>query len=73
MVYFDRAIATARNRKQRSLELRALISLYRLERSQADLKRIDRVRMQLAQISDSFTEGFDTPDLVEARALVVRP
>jgi hypothetical protein len=29
--------------------------------------------MQLAQTSDSFTEGFDTPDLVEARALVVRP
>jgi predicted ATPase len=73
VLHFDRAIATARNRKQRSLELRALISLCRLVRSQADLKEIDRVRMQLAQTSDSFTEGFDTPDLVEARALVVRP
>jgi hypothetical protein len=66
-------MATARNRKQRSLELRALISLYRLKRSQADLKGIDRVHMQLAQTADSFTEGFDTPDLVEARALLVRP
>jgi hypothetical protein len=49
-----------------------LLSLYRLERSQADLKGGDRIRMQLAQTSDSFTEGFDTPDLIEARALVVR-
>jgi predicted ATPase len=72
-VHFDRAIATARSRKQRSLELRGLISLYRLLRTKTDAKRTDDVRVQLARMCNSFTEGFDTPDLVEGRALVVCP
>ena len=34
------------------------------------LKPNDETRRQLSQVYESFQEGFETPDLVEARALV---
>ena len=64
---FRRAITTARERHAKSLELRAATSLSRLWRDQG--KRIE-ARDLLAPIYGWFTEGFDTPDLKEAKALL---
>jgi class 3 adenylate cyclase/predicted ATPase len=58
-------IAAAQNAK--SLELRAATSLARLWRDQG---RIAEARSELAPVYDWFTEGFDTPGLVEARDLL---
>ena len=57
----------ARQQRARSLELRAVMSVVRLYQSQG--KR-EEARGLLAQIYDSFTEGFDTTDLREAKALI---
>jgi DNA-binding SARP family transcriptional activator len=61
------AIEVARGQCARSLELRATVSLSRLLRQQG--KR-EEARQMLAQIYGWFTEGFDTPDLQEAKALL---
>jgi class 3 adenylate cyclase/predicted ATPase len=62
------ALELSRAQKARMLELRAAISLCRLARSREE--RGDRG--VLAAVYGSFTEGFDTPELVEARALLDR-
>jgi predicted ATPase len=64
---FQQAIEIARRQGARSLELRAATSLARLWSSQG--KR-DEARQLLAPVYGWFSEGFDTPDLVEARALL---
>ncbi|MFB0534291.1 MAG: hypothetical protein ACETWR_04845 [Anaerolineae bacterium] len=51
----------------KSWELRATVSLCRLWQQQG---RMDEARQMLAEIYGWFTEGFDTPDLQEARALL---
>ena len=56
----------ARRQKARSLELRAVSSLSRLYRQQ-DKK--EEAHQMLAEIYGWFTEGFDTVDLREAKAL----
>ena len=61
------AIKTAREQSARSLELRAATSLARLWRDQG--KR-DEARDLLAPVYGWFTEGFDTRDLKEAKALL---
>ncbi len=61
------ALAIARHQKARSLELRAATSLAGLWRAEG--KR-DEARELLAPIYGWFTEGFDTPDLKEATALL---
>jgi predicted ATPase len=61
------AIEIARNQTAKSFELRATISLARLL---AKLGRCDEARAQLAEIYGWFTEGFDTPDLKDAKALL---
>jgi len=64
---FRRAIEIARARQARSLELRAVMSLSRLL---ARLGQRDDAREMLAEIYRWFTEGFDTKDLREAKALL---
>ena len=61
------AIAIAQSQKARSFELRAATSLARLWRDQG---RGAEARDLLAPIYSWFTEGFDTPDLKEAKALL---
>ena len=65
--YFERALTIARAQKTRSWELRGAMSMARLWRDQG--KR-EQARNLLAPIYERFTEGFDTLDLKEARALL---
>jgi predicted ATPase len=65
--YFERALAVARAQQAKSWELRVATSLARLWRDQG--KR-DEPHDLLAPIYGWFTEGFDTLDLKEARALL---
>ncbi len=64
---FRHAIEVARGQEARSWELRATTSLARLLREQG---RGAEGREMLAAIYGWFTEGFDTPDLVEAKRLL---
>jgi predicted ATPase len=64
---FRRAIDLAREYGSTSLELRAAVDLARLL---CDRGRRDEARTELSAIYSRFTEGFDTPDLTEARALL---
>jgi len=65
--YFDRALAVARQQQAKSWELRAAMSMARLWRDQG--KR-EEAREILAPVYGWFTEGFDTRDLKEAKALL---
>jgi predicted ATPase len=65
--YFERALAVARAQQAKSWELRAAMSMARLWRDQG--KR-DEARELLAPIYGWFTEGFDTLDLKQAKALL---
>jgi predicted ATPase len=65
--YFERAVAVARKQKARSRELRAATSMARLWREQG--KR-QQARELLAPIYGWFSEGFDTLDLKEAKAVL---
>ena len=64
---FLQALDIARHQQARSLELRAAVSLSRLWQQQG--KR-DEARELLVPIYGWFTEGFDTVDLQEAKALL---
>jgi DNA-binding winged helix-turn-helix (wHTH) protein/predicted ATPase len=64
---FQHALAVARHQQAKSLELRAAMSLARLWQRQG--KRIE-ARQVLAPVYSWFTEGLDTADLQEARALL---
>jgi predicted ATPase len=64
--YFERALAVARKQQAKSWELRAAMSMARLWRDQG---RRDAARDLLAPVYNWFTEGFDTLDLKEAKAL----
>jgi class 3 adenylate cyclase/predicted ATPase len=66
-VYFERALAVAREQQAKSWELRAAMSMARLWRDQG---KQEEARELLAPIYDWFTEGFDTRDLNEAKALL---
>jgi predicted ATPase len=64
---FERALAVARTQQAKSWELRAAMSLARLWRDQG---KMQEARGLLAPICGWFTEGFDTRDLKEAKALL---
>jgi class 3 adenylate cyclase/predicted ATPase len=64
---FRTALTIARRQGSRGFELRAAVSLARLLRTQ---QRQDEARDLLAPIYSWFTEGFDTPDLHEAKRLL---
>ena len=64
---FHQAIAIAQNQQAKSLALRASTSLARLWQQQG--KRQEAYDL-LAPVYGWFTEGFDTPDLKEAKALL---
>ena len=66
-VNFLDAIALARHQSAKLFELRAATSLARLWRDQG---KIAEAQSLLAPIYDWFTEGFDAPDLIEAKALL---
>jgi predicted ATPase len=65
--HFERAIAIARAQKAKSWEPRAATSLARLRRDQG---RHGEARSLLAPVYCWFTEGFDTQDLKDAKALL---
>ena len=62
-----RGVATASRQKARLLELRASMGLARLWRDQG---KVQEARELLAPVYGWFTEGFDTRDLKDAKALL---
>src|SRR5262249_29235169 len=64
---FLKAIEIARRQQAKSLELRATVSLARLWQQQSKKEEAHRM---LVEIYGCFTEGFDTKDLQEAKALL---
>jgi predicted ATPase len=64
---FHKAIDIARQQQAKSLELRSVMSLARLWQQQG--KKAE-ARQMLSDIYHWFTEGFDTKDLQEAKALL---
>jgi predicted ATPase len=65
--FFEQALAVARQQQAKSWELRAAMSLARLWRDQG---KPQQARELLAPVYGWFTEGFDTRDLKEAKALL---
>jgi predicted ATPase len=65
--HFERALAIARQQQAKSWELRAAMSLARLWRDEG---KQQQARELLAPVYGWFTEGFDTRDLKEAKALL---
>jgi predicted ATPase len=65
--WVQRALDLARQQQAKSLELRAAMSLSRLWQQQG---KQAEARELLAPVYGWFTEGFDTADLQEARALL---
>jgi hypothetical protein len=65
-VVLEKALMTARSQHARLLELRAAMSLARLWRDH----KVQQARELLAPVYGWFTEGFDTRDLKEAKALL---
>ncbi len=66
--YFERALSVARQQQAKSWELRAAMSLARLWRDQG---KVQQARELLAPVYGWFTEGFNTRDLKEAKALLL--
>jgi predicted ATPase len=65
--YFERALAMARRQQAKSWELRAAMSMARLW---CDQGKRGEARELLAPVYGWFTEGFNTGDLIEAKALL---
>ena len=62
-----KSIEIARQQEARSFELRAVMSLCRLWEQQG---KKEQARQMLAEIYGWFSEGFDTKDLIDAKALI---
>lgn len=72
--YFLKAIEVAKKQQAKSFELRATISLVRFRQQQAKdhatRAALDEAHHKLSEIYRWFTEGFDSTDLQEAKALL---
>jgi tetratricopeptide (TPR) repeat protein len=68
--YFCKGLEIAREQKAKSFELRVCLSLCDLYELRPDA---DKCRSQLGEVYRSFDEGFDTPDLVRAKARLESP
>jgi serine/threonine protein kinase/tetratricopeptide (TPR) repeat protein len=64
---FQESIAIAQNQMAKSFELRSTMSLYRLLQKQS---KKDEARQLLSNIYNWFTEGFETWELKEAKAML---
>jgi DNA-binding winged helix-turn-helix (wHTH) protein/tetratricopeptide (TPR) repeat protein len=64
---FEEAMALARKQAAKSMELRAATHLARLRQGQGN---VAEARALISDVYGWFTEGFDTPDLRDARALI---
>ena len=62
--YFSKGLKVAREQKAKSLELKLCVSIYDLYELR---QNADKYRSQLGEIYGSFSEGFDTADLVRAK------
>jgi predicted ATPase len=65
--FYRKALSISQEQEAKMWELRAAVSLARLRRDQG---RRDEVRDLLAPVYGWFTEGFGTPDLKDAKALL---
>ena len=61
------SLKVARAQQAKSWELRTTISLYRLRQQQ---NRSEEARGDLQEVFQWFQEGFDTPDLIDAKQLL---
>ncbi len=66
-VCFHKAVDIARSQEAKSWELRAATSLARLWQQQG---KTNEAHHLLSEIYNWFAEGFDTPDLKDAKALL---
>ena len=66
-LYVARFTSMTQRQQAKSLELRATMSLSRLWQNQG---KKEEARQMLAEIYGWFTEGFDTADLKDAKALL---
>ena len=64
---FCKALEIARNQNAKMLELRAATSLARLWKK---LNQLDEAKSILSSVYSSFTEGFGSPDLIEAKTVL---
>jgi class 3 adenylate cyclase/predicted ATPase len=65
--YFCKGFKVAREQEAKSLELKLCVSIYDLYELRQK-QNADKYRSQLGEIYGSFTEGFDTTDLIRAKA-----
>jgi predicted ATPase len=65
--FYKKALSIAREQETKLWEMRAAVSLARLRRDQG---RYAEARDLLAPVYGWFSEGFDTSDLKEAKALI---
>ncbi len=68
--YLCKGLKVAREQKAKSLELKLCVSIYDLYEPR---RTADKYRSQLGKIYESFSEGFDTTDLVKAKARLKNP
>ncbi|MGB8575453.1 MAG: hypothetical protein WCD56_02670, partial [Pseudolabrys sp.] len=63
--YFSKGLKVAREQEAKSLKLKLCVSIYDLYELR---QNADKYRAELSEIYGSFTEGFDSTDLVRAKA-----
>ena len=67
---FNKALDVAESQQSKSLELRAVMGLYRLHQKSENTARLEHTYQILENVYNSFDEGFETSDLIEAESLI---